>query len=434
MINPGSYYARMGIWGEPTSGPSILDRAIETSSSLQGLQNQYYQNMFDKYRAQNAGLNTQENQQTLAGRIGAANVKNQTDMQIYPQMQQAKLSQEQQTVNEIMSRTGLNRAQATEAAARTGLIGAQTQQVNASMNPGYAYDTIYQQYQNSPSGSPRKSYFAGILNNMMGGGINPSLSNSKSTKSSAGTGYATVPMGSSAAGSQFVKDPRMGSTRAGAGGTYIDPETGEIVSTDTSTQSSRDQRAIAGADNIKQYVNKAIATLPQYQTAWQQGNVNYQKLSNFLLGTNYAGPSTQAEGKAAVQEAAEGFINSFGLNATGENVSRAVDILTPKFGESSQQAQARMQSQLQDFVDQENRAKARLQSGNPVGQNPPQQMGGGGTFDAYGFHPNPSQQSQPNPQAQSPQNPQTPTDADIQYTAQKYNLPVDEVRRRLGVN
>lgn len=163
----GSYYARMGIWGEPTSGPSVIGNAMNTMSGVQNLFGRQYDNIIKKYQANDAGLQNQYNQSTLQGKIGAENTKNQTDIQYYPQMQAAKLAQDQQTVNEIMSRTGLNRAQASEAGARIGLIGAETSNARNSMNPGFMYDSLKQQMDASPAGSPRKSYFAGLLNNMM---------------------------------------------------------------------------------------------------------------------------------------------------------------------------------------------------------------------------------------------------------------------------
>jgi hypothetical protein len=167
----GSYYARMGIWGEPTSGPTVIGNAMNTMSGVQGLFGKQYDNIIKKYQASDAGLQNQYAQATQQGRIGAENTKNQTDMQYYPQMQQAKLAQDQATVSEIMSRTGLNRASATEAAARTGLIGAQTGMVNTQAsqmsNPGFMYDSLKRQMDASPVGSPRKSYFAGLLNTMM---------------------------------------------------------------------------------------------------------------------------------------------------------------------------------------------------------------------------------------------------------------------------
>jgi hypothetical protein len=263
-----------------------------------------------------------------------------------------------------MSRTGLNYAQASHAAASAGFVNTQNSMLK---NPLFQTDALMREWQKEPAGSPRKLFIGNILDQQMSGLNLPG--NGKGSKS------GSPQMKPSGELFNWSKDPRMGSRLGGAGGTYTNPQTGQIVSTDTTTQASRDQRAIAGAENIKDYLSKAILTLPQYQTATQKGGVGAQKLSNFLFGTNYDGPSKQAEGQAAVQEAAEGFINSFGLNATNENVNKAISIMTPKFGESTAQATARMQRQLQDFVSQEQRAKDRLASGNEVGQAAPQQPG-----------------------------------------------------------
>lgn len=160
----------------------------------------------------------------------------------------------------------------------------------------------------------------------------------------------------------------MGTTRGGAGGTYVNPMTGQVVSSDTGTQASRDQRAIAGTDNVKQYVDTITATLPKYQTLGAQSDLWKQKLSNFALGTNYKGPTEQALGDAAIKASAEGFLNTFQLNATEGNVNTAMDILRPRFGESGDNYKNRVNTQLDDFVKQQKRAESRLAGGTSVGQ------------------------------------------------------------------
>lgn len=363
----GSYYARMGIWGEPTgitpqTVPSVLDTAFNRMGSVQNMFGKQYDNIIKKYQAQDANLTNQYNQNTLQGRIGAENTKNQTDMQYYPQIQAAKLAQDQQTIKEIMSRTGLNYAQAQEAGARTGLIGVQTQDARNHLDPNYDVTSAYNAYNNAPAGSPQKSIYAAHLASMIAG-------------KSGGAGGQPSPLitgaltqilpGFGNAASGFIKDPRFGSSRSGAGGTYVDQGTGQVVSTDTSTQSSRDQRTIAGSDNMQAYLNK-LTTLPQYSTLKDQASLGAQKLSNYVMGSNYDAPSKQAEAEAAITSSAEGFINSFGLNATNENVNKAADIMRRKTGESNQGYKQRLQNQLSDFVAQERRAKDRLASGTDV--------------------------------------------------------------------
>lgn len=447
MINPGSYYARMGIWGEPTSGPSILDNAMNTSSKLQSLQGQYYQNMIDKYKSQNAAMDTQENQQTLAGRIGAMNVKNQTDMQIYPQMQQAKLSQEQQTVNEIMSRTGLNRAQATEAAARTGLIGAQTQQVNASMNPGYSYDSIYQQYQNSPDGSPRKSYFAGILNNMMAGAPAPGASKKQSTSSVVGgVGAGTVAGG--APGANIQLNPLGGSPRAGFHqGFFYSPDNGDqTIESPTTNSATRNQTRLEAHSEIGDIYPTVMNGIKPYQGpggsirlimdsyAAQKGDPDaQQRLTNYATAQRFLPElaninARQSSGQAPGIEMNREFQNSM---FPGLPTSFANYFVPPSIQAQANQSYLPLQSSaVNSAINQERSGYAT--PGTPDFAKTPQSVG---YFDAHGYNP-PSQNSSTSSQvqAQGQQNPQMPSDDDIQYTAQKYGLSVDEVRRRIGVN
>lgn len=177
--------------------------------------------------------------------------------------------------------------------------------------------------------------------------------------------------------SQMGKDPMFGNSRGGQGGTYVDPFTGQKVSTDTGTQTTRDQKAIASIDNVNAYLGKAVDTLPQFQGLTAKSKVGGEGVSNFLFGTDFQGPSQLASGKAAVLSAAEGFINAFGLNATNENVSKAEQIMTPNFGESGNGYKKRVAGQLKDFAEQQQRAADRLGGGINVSPDTYAQAGGG---------------------------------------------------------
>lgn len=168
---------RYGIWGQNEApmpmGPSVdpLQQAMGTASGIQNLFGNYYKN---KLAGLDAGLKQNQlnySNQTLQDAITAANTKNQTDTQYYPLMQQAKLQQDEQTVKEIMSRTGLNYAQAKMALAHIPLLQAQANHENAlsnaQTNPAFMYDALKQQMDASPNASPRKAYFGGLLNSML---------------------------------------------------------------------------------------------------------------------------------------------------------------------------------------------------------------------------------------------------------------------------
>lgn len=177
------------------------------------------------------------------------------------------------------------------------------------------------------------------------------------------------------AGGMFY-DPQTGqplqSTGAGGGGSrggggvFINPETGEITGQLTGPAKTRDQRTIAGADNVKDYLQTAQSTLPKFMTLYDMAKVNLQKGAN-LLGANYEGPSIQAEGEASITTMAEGFINTFGLNATDENVKKAEKIFKPRLGESPQAWLKRTERQGQEFIRVQKRAQERQMHGNRLG-------------------------------------------------------------------
>jgi hypothetical protein len=357
-------------YGQPVKRTSLLEGFNQGADTVFNLYDKKYKNQQEAAKAQYA-------QSTLDDSIAAANAKNQADTQYYPQQQlfktqqeMFKTQQEEQTVKEIMARTGLSYAQAREAAARTGLIDTQ-QQVLA--NPFTQTHNMIQQWQQLPTDSHEKIMLGSLLDGSASAGqMFPSAASKGGGK--AGTMTGTLP-GLGAPG--WVRDPRMGSTRGGAGGTYINPNSGEIVSSDTATQAARDQRAIAGTENVKQYIDTIIDTLPKYQTLGSQAGLWKDRLSNFAFGTKYLGPDKNALGNAAIKASAEGFLNTFQLNATEGNVQTAMDILKPEFGESGEGYKARVVTQLSDFAKQQQRARDRLGEGTTVGQAPasPAQLG-----------------------------------------------------------
>lgn len=389
---------RYGIWGIDPYGPEIkrtplISAMFNSAKEVGNLRKQGYENQELEAKGRLA-------QGTVDSEIAAKNAMNQANQQNYPLQQMFKTQQEQQTVKEIMARTGLSYAQAKHALAganaenaRAGLYGAETQN---TANPFSQTSNMIKMFESLPDGSPQKMMLGSILDREFASGMFPGGAKGKAVSNNTNTGQAPL----AGLGSSWLKDPRMGPSRGGQGGTYIDPQTGQVISTDTSAQTTRDQRSIAGIQNLDQYLNEAIKTLPQFQTAKAKGALGLKSLSNFALGTNYAAPSQMAEGKAAILESAEGFINGFQLNATNENVDKAAKIMTPRFGESGAGYKTRVKSQLENFAAQERRAQERLKSGNVIGQEAPQASSAPGYFSqlAMGINPEAPQQQQQQPQ------------------------------------
>ena len=152
------------------------------------------------------------------------------------------------------------------------------------------------------------------------------------------------------------------------GGTFINPETGEATSQPTGSTATNLQQRIVGTETVKPYLNKIVETLPQFQNPLTQASLYGQKLANAFGGQNFPLPSQKASGKAAIKEASEGMLKSFGLNATGANRQAMEDILTPHFGESEQGYRDRVLEQAQAYVQNQQQAKQALTGGINLNQ------------------------------------------------------------------
>lgn len=144
-------------------------------------------------------------------------------------------------------------------------------------------------------------------------------------------------------------------------------EKGNIFVKPTRQASSRDFRTIAGAENIKEYLGNVKDQLPQFQGFWKRAEISSKGIANRFLGKNYEEPSKLAEAEGSLISAAEGFINTFGLNATNENLNKSLKIFEPRTGESKKGYEARLERQLNDLVNVERRAQQRQAAGVQVG-------------------------------------------------------------------
>lgn len=214
---------RSGIWGINPYGPTIKQTPVITTAiqsamqTAQGVNSLYAQ----RYANQLANAKAQLAQGTLGSSIDAANTRNQADIQNYPLQQMFKTQQDEQTVKEIMARTGLSYAQAQQAmaaagteSAKTGLLNAQTQEVT---NPLFKTDQLIQQYMNLPDGSPQKIAAGRSLYPVFAGGMVPPIyNNSKANQANAASPMpgANMPMtGVLPSGMQL--NPLQGGSRSG---------------------------------------------------------------------------------------------------------------------------------------------------------------------------------------------------------------------------
>lgn len=151
----------------------------------------------------------------------------------------------------------------------------------------------------------------------------------------------------------------------------FDKATGQYTAVPTRANQTKNLNAMAGAQNVSQYLDTVMDKLPQFQTLGSKIKVGAEKAAN-LLGANFQGPSDLAEGEAAITQSAEGFLNTFGLNSTNENMRKVEKIFTPQLGESGKGFRARAHRQLNDLLAVELRAKQRAIGEIPLGITPDQ--------------------------------------------------------------
>lgn len=175
----------------------------------------------------------------------------------------------------------------------------------------------------------------------------------------------------------FTKNQMMGPARGGQGGTYVNPQTGEIISSNTSAQTTTDQNAIAAVQRVKPQVEDLVQKLPQFQRAGTQASAWTQGVGNKYFGTNYDLPSQQAEGNALINTTAEGLMKAFNLPSTNESLDMVKQAIAPVDGESPQGYKARVNRELQKIVMFQGQAKDRLAHGIVLNQgNQAAQQGG----------------------------------------------------------
>lgn len=169
--------------------------------------------------------------------------------------------------------------------------------------------------------------------------------------------------------SNFFKNPLMGSARSGSGGTYINPQTGQTVSTDTTPMATSDQSAISAVDRVTPQMTNILQTLPPFQSGWKNMLTNMQGFSNRWLGSNYGGPSIRASGLASLETAPEALLKAYGLRPSEYALRVMKETIKPRSGETSAGYQQRIGDTLNQLGDFKGQSKAHLRQGIDVTKN-----------------------------------------------------------------
>lgn len=387
---------RRGILGvEPShallpQSPTAMNTALETARGIYDVMGKHYENKFKNAQARNQGLEADKRQGTLASDIQAANTKNQADTQFYPQQQAAKLQQEQATVKEIMAKTGLSYAQAKEAGARIGLIGAQTEKTRMGPNA-----ELLNAYNRAANGSPEKSYYGALLNKEMGA-FAPAEMGGQSGGSVPGSPKGgTLPM---AGGNGIETNPLGGGGRSTFHQGY-NPQTGQTLESPTQTSASRNQNrteANAELSNVAPILNKGFepymgaggtaklaydGLLARNNPNSKEGKAAAERLTNYNLATKLKREAANIISRQSSGQAP-------GVEAAREQEQASFGNLPLKIGNYLTPNSVLQEAQEQYFPAQEQLANAAVQQerqGYKQGGSQPEWAGQEGTSSRGGF-------------------------------------------------
>jgi hypothetical protein len=196
---------------------------------------------------------------------------------------------------------------------------------------------------------------------------------------------------------QYYKDQKFGSKRSGAGGTYIDQETGKEISTPTNAVTTQNQKAIMADERVKPLIQDLIKNDTQFATAKQQGALGLQRASNYLFGTDYEKPNQYAQAQQDISLAPESMLKAYGLNVTDKSLDTMRDAVKRVPGESNKGRERRLLGLLKSMSQNQQEARnAQSQGIDVTPQQPPVAQGFNGNPDLP-----PQQQGQQQPQIQA---------------------------------
>lgn len=168
---------------------------------------------------------------------------------------------------------------------------------------------------------------------------------------------------------RMIRDPRFGTQKSGAGGTYaIQNPDGTITYTSSPTgqMTTRLQKGIIGAQQVEPYLKDVLENLPQFQTASGQIKLKAAQLGNFLGISDFDLPSKYAAGRAALLMAPESLLSAFNLNPTVEAIKQLQDAINPIPGESAQGYARRIARTLNQIKEKQLEQQQILTGGIPL--------------------------------------------------------------------
>lgn len=177
----------------------------------------------------------------------------------------------------------------------------------------------------------------------------------------------------------YYANPETGKgSGLGAGTTYVDPKTGQQISSLTSKQTTQAQQAASAIGRINPLLDRISQEASPFQTYAGKAKLIEQQLSN-PAQSNPSGnlPSQYAQLESDLNTVPESYVKAFGINVTDQTLKTMRESIEPKLGESGAQYKQRILSTLSNLNNEElGQAQQQLKTGINLNQVPGQPYAG----------------------------------------------------------
>lgn len=264
--------------------------------------------------------------------------------------------------------------------------------------------------QGQGGGAPQNSMIP-MPNQILGGGVsNPSDQSSNGM----GAPNPLVPATGGPLAAVAGKNTAPYNTQVVKPGEVIyDPVTGKMISAPSSDTVTSNQRTIGAANRVVPQLQELADAAQPFQSLSGLGEEKLQGLINFVHpSSGYKLPTQYAKFQSLLASSPESLLKAYGLNVTDETIKRMQSVIEPHRGETGEQYKQRILDQIDSiYRDQVDEAQRQISQGFDVSK----------------------KSSAKNNSSEPSKNAEEASEDDINYTAKKYNMTPDQVKKYLGL-
>jgi len=121
---------------------------------------------------------------------------------------------------------------------------------------------------------------------------------------------------------------RIQHTNTGAGQTYRDPNTGQVISAATGRSATSLQTSITAAKRVAPQLERIASDAAPFMTLQDEAKTWLERGKNYAFGGNSELPSKYAAYQSELKAAPESLVKAYGLNPTNETIERMSAVMS----------------------------------------------------------------------------------------------------------